>query len=398
MNVTDIVDLQVKSLRAFERVAGRCVGMVGANWIAGEGRTFDTPYRRFGDVVRPGILSVEVTGNGGLILSLSICRPDNGVPVFETYGKWDLWAPISKNGRGAQLNLNKPKHRLNVKRACDILHKLCDLGYADKRGENPQVEPCKWPDVVIPFSAGAEIIDEDKLTALAIQKAPVELIEQMREQLRVEYVRHNGAMTLVNAAIVPDDAVVMAVRQDRALEDYTPVLGAVDRNTLADLNHIQVHLPNPAGKILARRGLEAVSNHTAQWVVDEIAEEIRMTVPDIELSEEEMAEAILDPNSPMAVSVDIKTAMEQMPDAAETALRFQAPKRSQREATRQELFTAVANPGKPITLRRLSAVQLNTAEEWQNTPAPYAGNILSPLKFATAYKLNAQVQTNAERV
>jgi hypothetical protein len=398
MNVRDIVDLQVRSLRAFERVAGRCTGLVNTNWIAGEGRTFDTPYRRFGDVTRPGVLSLEVTSNGGLILSLSICRPENGVPVFETYGKWDFWAPISKSGRGPQLNLNKPKHRLNVKRACDMLHKLCDFGYSDKRGENPQLDPCRWPDVLIPFSTGSAVIDEDKLTALAIQKAPAELIEQMREQLRVEYVRQNGATTLVNAAIVPDNEVAAAVRQDRALEDYTPVLGAADRNTLSDISHVQVYMPNPASKILARRGLEEINNHTAQWVVDEISTEIRLTMPDIVLSEEETAEAILNPNDPMAVSVDIKTAMEQMPDAAEAALRFQASKRSQREATRQELFTAVANPGKPIVLRRLSAIQLNTVEEWQNTPAPYAGSILSPLKFAQAARINAQTQTTPEHV
>jgi hypothetical protein len=125
-------------------------------------------------------------------------------------------------------------------------------------------------------------------------------------------------------------------------------------------------------------------------VVDDIAMEIRMTMPEMTLSEEEVAEAILAPDEPMRVSVDVKTALETMPEAAAESLRFQASKRAQKEATDQELFTALANPSKPLVLNRLSAVQVNDIATWQNPPRPYAGDLLAPIDLQHADTFHVQ--------
>jgi hypothetical protein len=391
MNEVDIVRMQAVGVQAFDRVANRCEGLVAVSWLAGEGRTFDKPFRRFGDIVRPTALVLEVTQNDGLSLSVAVCYPRNGVPTFETIGCWDFRAPITPRGRNAQMNLNKPKHRLNARRACDMLHAICDFGYADRRGEDPQLEPARWPRVMIPFPAGAERIDEDRLSGLALRIAPEHLFDITRSALRKELVTSRGKTVFVDAKIALDEDVSFAVLRDRAREDFTPVLGALDRNPFINgVDSLVVSLPNPAAKILRRRGIVAIDNHTSQMVVDDIAMEIRMTMPEMTLSEEEVAEAILAPDEPMRVSVDVKTALETMPEAAAESLRFQASKRAQKEATDQELFTALANPSKPLVLNRLSAVQVNDIATWQNPPRPYAGDLLAPIDLQHADTFHVQ--------
>ncbi len=384
----DVVKMQAAGVQAFDRVASRCEGLVAVSWLAGENRTFDKTYRRFGDITRPTALVLEVTQNDGLVLSVAVCLPQNGVPTFETLGKWDFRAPISPSGKKEQLNLTKPKHKLNARRACDMLHAICDFGYADKRGEEPQLQPARWPSVFIPFPTGAARIDEDRLTSLAYRSGDEAQFEQHREMLRKQLFVINGRTTFVAAAIATDEDIEDAVRRDRAVEDFTPVLGATDRNPFANVGNVVVSLPNPAEKILWRRGIIEIDNHTSQLVVDDIAAEIRMNMPDIDLSEEEVAEAILSPEEPMQVAVDINYAVENMPQIAATALRFQASKRAQREATDEELFTALANPSKPLVMHRLSAIQVNDIAAWQNLPRPYAGDLLAPIDWQPAYKFN----------
>lgn len=384
----DVVKMQAAGVQAFDRVASRCEGLVAVSWLAGENRTFDKAYRRFGDITRPTALVLEVTQNDGLVLSVAVCLPQNGVPTFKTLGMWDFRAPISPTGKKKQLNLIKLKHKLYARRACDMLYAVCDFGYADKRGEDPKLQPARWPSVFIPFPTGAARIDEDRLTSLAYQSGPEAQFEQQREMLRKQLFVVNGRTTYVAASIATDEDIEEAVRKDRAIEDFTPVLGATDRNPFTNVGNVVVSLPNPAEKILRRRGIIEIDNHTSQLVVDDIAAEIRMSMPDIDLSEEEVAEAILSPEAPMQVAVDINYAVENMPQLAATALRFQASKRAQREATDEELFTALANPSKPLVMHRLSAIQVNDIAEWQNLPRPYAGDLLAPINLQPAYKFN----------
>ena len=385
----DVVKMQAAGVQAFDRVASRCEGLVAVSWLAGENRTFDKTYRRLGDETRPTAIVLEVTQRDGLALSVVVCLPRSGVPTFETVGKWNFRAPISPTGQKEQLNLLKLKHKLYARRACDMLHALCDFGYADRRGEDPELQPVRWPNVFVQFPTDAARIDEDLLTGLALQAGDNGNFEQQRELLRQQLVVVSGRKTFVSASIVSDEDIAEAVRRDRVVEDFAPVLGAVDRNPFAGgVDQIVVSFQNPADKIFRRRGIIEIDNRTSQLVVDDIAAEIRLAMPEITISDEEIAEAMLSPNELMQVAVDPQIAVETMPDLAEAALRFQASKRAQREATAAELFTALANPSKPLVMHRLSAIQINTAEAWQDLPRPYAGELLAPIDWHPAYKFN----------
>lgn len=379
----DIAKTQANIIAAFDRVAARCEEFVAVSWLAGEGKKFDSPIRRFGDKVRPSALVLEVTRHAGLTLSPAMALADRSGNVWlETLGKWDFRAPISPKGFGPQLNMNKQKHRLNAKRGCDMLHNICNYGYADKRGETVSFDPCRWPTVYIPVRDHMRV-DEDKLTALAIQNAPAELVETYRHKLRDSMIRQFGNKAYINIAALTEDSaaeVSTAIRHDAAIEDFSPVLGDLDRNPFGAVHDITVSLANPASKILARHGLDTAEG-MPQFILDDILREMYAEVGDIKPTESEMCDALLSPENPLEVTLDVKTAIEQMPATAATALRMQAPKRAQREATDEELFTAALFPAKPLVLSRLSAIQVNRAAEWQNTPFPYRGELLAPVDF-----------------
>lgn len=379
----DIVSTQKRIIESFDRVAARCEGLVAVHWLAGEKRNFNTPYRRFGDQTRPSAIVLEVTRNAGLTLSVAMPIADRtGKVILETLGKWDFRAPISNDGFGSQLCSRKQKHRLNAKRGCDLLHKICDYGFADKRGEQVSFLPCRWPTVYIPVNDYV-CVDEDKLTAMALQNAPEELFETYRRKLRESVVRQIGDKTYIDVSALPaadSPTVAEAIRNDSAIEDFSPVLGDYDRNPFGAVKDLTVSIPNPASKILARHGLDTAEG-MPQWVVDDIISAMYAELGEIKPTYEEMCDALISPDQPLEVTIDIKTAIEQMPSAAATTLRFHASKRASREATDEELFTAVANPDKPLVLSRLSSIQVNDVAAWQNTPFPYVGELLAPVEF-----------------
>ena len=387
----DIAKTQEKIIAAFDRVAARCEEFVAVSWLAGEGKKFDSPSRRFGDNVRPSALVLEVTEHAGLNLSAAMALADKSGNVWlETLGKWDFRAPISSRGFGSQLSMNKQKHRLNAKRGCDMLHNICNYGYADKRGETVAFEPCRWPTVYVPVRDHMRI-DEDKLTALAVQNAPTELVETYRRRLRDSMIREFSNKAYINVAALTEESakdVTKAIKHDAAIEDFSPVLGDMDRNPFGSVSDMTVSLPNPAGKILARHGLDTAEG-MPQWILDDILRGMYAEVGDIKPTESEMCDALLSPDQPLAVTIDIKTAIEQLPSEAANYLRFNAPKRAQREATDEELFTAAMNPAKPLVLSRLSAIQVNWAAEWQNTPFPYRGELLAPVEFVPKKNYNS---------
>jgi hypothetical protein len=326
MNLTK---LQSDLIKSFDRVSHLCEGLAAVSWLPGEGQTFDTTKRAADDETRPLAVILEVTEGGGLTLSVAISRPYKGKLCFVTHGKWDFRAPIIAGGREAQLNLNKPKHRLNAKRACDALHKMLDYGFAAKRGEAPELEKPRFP-------------------------------------------------------------VVIELPNGRFVEDYAPVLGAQDRNPLGNVSSIVVRLPNPAAKILARHGLESAEQAEKDPALFEaLASEVRACVPDMDLSEEAVCEALLDPAAPVPVMVDIKTALHTMPATAADSLRRQVSRRVASEATDSELLVAAANPDRPIMLSRLSAVQLCDIADWQDLPEPYTGALLAPVLWSPQSKFAA---------
>jgi hypothetical protein len=325
-NKMNINEIQIKMVQQFDRIGHLAEGLAAVSWLPGEGRDFSDPVRYGYDEVRPLALVLETTANGGLTFSIAISRPYKGRLVFVTHGKWDFRAPIIPGGRQQQMDLSNPQHRLNAKRAIDALHKVLDYGFAVKRGEAPTLAQPRWPDV----------------------------------------------LTLPNG---------------RFVEDYSPVLGAEDRNALGDAASIMVRIPNPASRILARRGLESVEQAEKDPALfEELAAEIRSSAPDMELSESAVCEALLDPSSAVTVSVDIKTAAATRPADAAAYLRGQVSRRAANAATDHELLIAALNPDQPLVMRRLSAVQLCDIADWQEMPEPYVGALLAPVDWKPSSK------------
>lgn len=331
-------EIQKQMIQQLDRVSQFTEGLAGVAWQPGEGCTFDEPIRYASEETRPVATILETTANSGLTLSIATARPYNGRLVFVTHGKWDFRAPIIPGGQREQLNLNKPKHRLNLRRGIEALHEILNYGFACKRGESPELAKPVWP-------------------------------------------------------------IVMQLENGRFVEDYTPVLGAQDKNTLAAVREIAVRLPNPAAKILARRGLESAEQAEKDpQLFDELAAEIRATAPDMELTETAVCEALLNPEAPVLLSVDIKTAAAKMPLSTADQLRQRVSRRAANEATDQELLIAAANPDQPLVMNRLSKVQVCDIADWQDLPAPYAGSILAPVvwsprtKFAVIDEVASEVE------
>ncbi len=324
----DISEIQIKMVQQFDRIGHLAEGLAAVSWLPGEGRDFSDSIRYGYDEIRPLAVVLETTANGGLTCSLAISRPHKGRLVFVTHGKWDFRAPIVPGGRQQQMDLSNPQHRLNAKRAIDALHKVLDYGFAVKRGEAPKLAQPIWPDV-------------------------------------------------------------MALPNGRFVEDYAPVLGAQDRNALGTVPAITVRIPNPAAKILARRGLESVEQAERDPALfEELAAEIRSSSPDMELSESAVCEELLDPSSAVTVSVDIKTAVATRPADAAAYLRRQVSRRAANAATDHELLIAALNPDQPLVMKRLSAVQLCDIADWQDMPEPYAGAILAPVDWKPSNKFS----------
>jgi len=382
----DLAGFHADTVRNFSRVADICVGLFGNEWLPGAMATFNNRLRRPWDATRPLALNLEVTQHGGLTLSWATAHPSNGHLIFQTRGKVDFRAPIISGGRGNQLNLARPKHRMNCKLGCDILRKIADIGYATLRGESLQLAEPKWPKLYMSFQPGHEVVDHDKLTALAMAAAPAELIEQYRNMFYQDLVTVDGKMIRVAAAALPDELLADGISNNLVVEDYSPVLGAVDRPLdIGAADDVEIELPNPAAKILARRGIDDVEN-VAQWVLDEMSVEFRAALPDYALSEESVCDAFLDTDSSVTVAVDIKTAIVSHPQAAAVQLRRVASGRAQREATDQELLAAALSPGQPVILNRLSKIQVNTVDAWQESmPAWYGGDFLAPVNWKPAH-------------
>lgn len=384
---SDLGSFHADTVRNFNRVSDICVGLLGTDWLPGAMRTFNTTMRAPGDGTRPMALNLEVTQHGGLTLSWASSHPKSGRLVFQTRGKIDFHAPIISGGRGSQLNLDRPKHRMNCKVGCNILRKITDIGYAVLRGETPHMAEPVWPKLVMPFQPGQEVVDNKKLAALAAAKAPAELAEQYRNMLYQQFVRVVGKTVWVAAEVLPDEILSDGISNNLAREDYSPVLGAVDRPLdLSKVSDIEISVPNPAAKILARHGIED-AERVSQVVFDEITAEFRAALAEYELSEENVCDAFLNPGSPATVVVDIKTALFHMPTAAAEQLRGVASARAQREATDQELLAAALSPGQPVLLNRLSRTQVNTTDAWQESmPEWYAGDFLSPVNWVPAHR------------
>lgn len=394
----DLLNLQVENVLAFDRVSHLLNGMAAVSWLPGIASTFDRKHRLPSDRTRPVCLVLEASEDS-LTLSAAIAWPRRGKLHFNIYGRWDFRAPISENGRHEQLNLNKVKHRLNASRGIDMLRAMLNYGFDNVRGTAVDLPDPRWPRAYVVFPHGREIVDGRKLDILAAQHAPEALVGMYKDQLRHELVDFSGELVAVDVKLVPDDEIARAIRQNRLVEDFSPVLGVRERNPAKDIKTIEIRLANnPAGKVLARHGIENVDTVSAD-VLDQLVTEFTAEVNSVfqqpvTLTESAIYDALLEPTKPVPVTMSLEQALaEGQGHAVANAMRNNAAnKRIRKEATESELIAAARDTAQPLVLNRLSTVQLNTVSAWQELPPQYSGSILAPIDWVPRHAVHSAVR------
>lgn len=165
-------------------------------------------------------------------------------------------------------------------------------------------------------------------------------------------------------------------------ENYANVLGLEVDNPAKSLETISVRVPCPAAKILARHGIEfPMSVGTEE--LENLVREFRAEFPLTDISWSVAVDALLFNRDYFSVDMPIATAAEVAPNATVLAMQHALPSAKLRwEASHAELLRAAQNPNQPLTIGRLSAVQVFPIETVQDMPDDYAGTVLAPVDWA----------------
>lgn len=204
---------------------------------------------------------------------------------------------------------------------------------------------------------------------------------------RASFGMHEELEPLRFPRVVVEDGRVVA-------EDYTPVLGFETDNPTKTIETVSVRRPNPADKILARRGIEYPLG-VGQPELEEMVGEFRAEFPEVEIGWTEAVEALLFRRSHFTFPMPLADAAAYAPEAVVAAMRAELPKKHRWEASFNDLVTAAKNPQDPLRISRLSALQLFPVETAQDLPDYYGGTVLTPNNWAPSSTRQAVVQETA---
>jgi hypothetical protein len=204
---------------------------------------------------------------------------------------------------------------------------------------------------------------------------------------RASFGMHEELQPLRLPTVVRDGGRIVA-------EDYTSILGFEADNPAKNINTVDIRRPNPADKILARRGIEYPLG-ASQPELEDMVVEFRSESPDFEIEWSTAVEALLFKRPYFNVALPLEEATVYAPEAAVLAMRSELPKKYQWEASFNDLLLAAKNPQNPLRISRLSAVQLFPMETAQDLPDDYAGTVLTPNNWAPSSIRPAVMQDNA---
>ena len=177
-------------------------------------------------------------------------------------------------------------------------------------------------------------------------------------------------------------------------EDYSSVLGFEAENPAADIKTVSVRRPNPADKILARRGIEYPLG-VSQPELEEMVGEFKAAAPDFDVDWATAVEALLFRRAYFDVELSTQDATLYAPESVVSAMRAALPRKYQWEASFNDLLMAAKNPKSSLRISRLSALQLFPVETAQELPEDYAGTVLTPNNWAPSSIRPAVMQENA---
>ena len=172
-----------------------------------------TEYRKPHEPNRPVAVTLEPTPSGLLMLGLVVSRPERGKLVYsKTLNRWDFSRPV---GIQHGLSMRVPEHRLLVDWGMQLLSGMITTG--KKLYAGGDLVPMVCPTMLVPFT-GEYRVDPVKLAA-----KPDAVISQAMVP----------GQTVVDAAVATDADIAAALRDNTALEDFSPVLGRMIPNPFA---------------------------------------------------------------------------------------------------------------------------------------------------------------------
>jgi hypothetical protein len=177
-------------------------------------------------------------------------------------------------------------------------------------------------------------------------------------------------------------------------EDYAPVLGFEVYNPASTIETVDIKLPNPAEKILARRGIDYPLS-AGQPELEDMVVEFRSMLPDFNIDWRTAVDAILFRRPFVAVNLPRDEALLYSPETVIAAMREAMHKKYRWESSFNDLLNAAKNPKDFVRISRLSALQLFPVETAQDLPADFGGTILTPNNWAPSSSRQAVLQDNA---
>ena len=298
-------------------------GVVAGLFVAGRGQDFSNPVKEAHIGRRPVFLTLEVQENGGLIFSGAISRPKKGRMQWSPVFHYDAAAKMTPFGGVAG---EVPANNLALSRRCIEL--LFALNAYGRR---------------VSFNMAEEL-------------KPVVLPQPIR------------------------------VKGDIVAEDYTNCLGLEVENPAFGLvgEDLEVSLPNPANKILARLGVEFPMG-MPHADLDDAVKMLQSELPQLGLSWSEAAEALLLQHPWVKAKINYSLALNTVPDQVVTAIRSRLPRFAKYEATYSDLMQAAQDPTDNLYLSRLARVQLFPVETAFDLPEDHSGSFLRKTEIVSSH-------------
>lgn len=279
---------------------------------------------------RPPLLTLEVK-NDSLIFSGAISRPRNNKLTYSVIFSYDVSMVYSPRGGGKTLPANNV---VLARRANELLAGLVSYGRRVSFNMHEELKPLMFPRVVHD--------ENDKMVA----------------------------------------------------EDYTPVLGFETENPARTFDAVSVRRPNPADKILARRGIDYPLGVTPPEL-DDMVVEFKAEFPGVELDWSAVVEALLFRKTFFTFQMAREEAVVAAQEAVVATMREALPQKYRWEASFNDLLLAAKNPQNPVRVSRLSALQLFPVETAYDFPAEYSGTVLTPNNWAPSSIRQAVMQETA---
>ena len=320
--VNDAIGVHARTIRRLEDVKHYLGGLAAVMYLPGKGQNFINPVRGIKNTnPRPTMLTMEVTPELGFQFTGAVSRLRRGNLAWTTVFAYDAARPMQWSSRGGSI----PAANLTLaRRAIELLRELSGYG---RRVSFNMAEPLEMP--VFP---------------------------------RVMWDTANQITG----------------------EDYSPVLGlAVDNPAFSMVGQmVAVHLPNPAEKVLAQRGIEFPASLDSTALNEAVAALVAAIPAGINLSWADAVDALMVQRPYIRVSVPYEAALQIVPDQVVAAIRKQLPKPVLMEATYSDIHRAALNPTEELKLSRLSRIQLVESEWLAELPDGYAGSVLPPVEPA----------------